>query len=171
MVSLSDIEIGIGTSSWGPSLIWNFGDGYDASDLREAFTQIISHPNILLDTAEIYGLGQSEQFIGLFSEETGKRPFTATKFFPFPWRGHWRTLPNALRASIHRLKTAQVDLYQIHNRLPPVPIEVWIHGLAAVAEQGLTRAVGVSNYDVSHTKRAHTALRRRGLHLASNQVR
>ena len=64
-----------------------------------------------------------------------------------------------------------MDLYQIHWPTPLVPVDTWMDGLADAFEQGLIRAAGVSNFSVLQTRRAHAALARRGVPLASNQVR
>jgi aryl-alcohol dehydrogenase-like predicted oxidoreductase len=61
-------------------------------------------------------------------------------------------------------------LYQIHFPYSPVSVETWMGALADAVETGLTRAVGVSNFSSSQTIRAHAALARRGVPLASNQV-
>ncbi|MEJ2600612.1 MAG: aldo/keto reductase [Anaerolineales bacterium] len=63
-----------------------------------------------------------------------------------------------------------VDLYQIHWPFPPIPIETWAEGLADAIEMGLTRAVGVSNFNEEQMRRAYSTLAARGVHLSSNQV-
>jgi aryl-alcohol dehydrogenase-like predicted oxidoreductase len=94
----------------------------------------------------------------------------ATKFMPYPWRLWKGALLSKLRASLARLGLERVDLYQIHWPFLPVPIEVWANALADAVEAGLTRAVGVSNYNSAQMLRAHSALAKRGIPLASNQV-
>ena len=100
----------------------------------------------------------------------GQPAVVATKFFPVPWRLGKGSLLRALRGSLKRLGMQQVDLYQIHFPLPPVSTETWMDGLADAVQAGMTRAVGVSNYNVEQTRRAHAALAKRGVPLASNQV-
>ncbi|MEN9220727.1 MAG: aldo/keto reductase, partial [Thermostichales cyanobacterium GMQP_bins_62] len=94
----------------------------------------------------------------------------ATKIMPFPWRLGPQATRQALLASLKRLAIPQVDLYQIHWPLPPMAIEVWMEWLVPLVQQGLTRAVGVSNYSASQLRRAHQALAQYGIPLASNQV-
>jgi aryl-alcohol dehydrogenase-like predicted oxidoreductase len=89
---------------------------------------------------------------------------------PFPWRLNRRSLLRALRGSLKRLGLAQVDLYQVHQPLPPVNVETWMAAMAEAVQAGLTRAVGVSNYDQSRMQRAFDALAREGVRLAGNQV-
>ena len=79
-------------------------------------------------------------------------------------------LLSKLRASLARLGLERVDLYQIHWPFSPVPIETWANALADAIAAGLTRAVGVSNYNSAQMLRAHSALSKRGISLASNQV-
>jgi aryl-alcohol dehydrogenase-like predicted oxidoreductase len=94
----------------------------------------------------------------------------ASKFMPYPWRLRKGLLLSKLRASLARLGLERVDLYQIHWPFRPVPIEQWAGALADAVEAGLTRAVGVSNYNSEQMLRAHAVLEKRGIALASNQV-
>ena len=162
--------LGIGTWSWGDSMVWGFGKGYAEADLRAAFDATLASGITFFDTAEIYGWGKSERFLGKFVRESGHKVIIATKFFPFPWRLRKGALLQALRGSLDRLGIDQVDLYQIHWPFPPVAIETWMDGMADAVQAGLTKAIGVSNYNVEQTQRAHAALAKRGVPLASNQV-
>ncbi len=162
--------IGIGTWAWGDRIWWGYGRGYTDADLRAAFQASLEAGIHFFDTAEVYGLGRSERLLGRFIREAGRPVVVATKFFPFPWRLGRRSLLRALRGSLKRLGMQQVDLYQIHWPFPPVPIETWMDALADAMEAGLVRAVGVSNYSVEQMQKAHEALARRGVPLASNQV-
>jgi len=94
----------------------------------------------------------------------------ATKFMPYPWRLWKGALLSKLRASLARLGLERVDLYQIHWPFSPLPIELWANALADAVEAGLTRAVGVSNYNSAQMLRAHSVLSKRGIPLASNQA-
>jgi aryl-alcohol dehydrogenase-like predicted oxidoreductase len=167
---LRQIEVGLGTWQWGDQFMWNYGRGYGEADLRAAFDTSQSAGIILFDTAEVYGLGRSEKYLGQFLRAAPAPALVATKFFPFPWRWSKGALPRALRGSLARLGRPAVDLYQIHWPFPPVAIETWMDALADAAEAGLIRAAGVSNYNPAQTRRAYTALQQRGLPLASNQV-
>jgi aryl-alcohol dehydrogenase-like predicted oxidoreductase len=187
--------LGIGTWAWGDKLVWGYGQGYNDANLREVFDTASAAGINLFDTAEVYGLGQSETLLGKFIRQAeccecppsrsgevsglcergaeGQNmdcPIVATKFMPFPWRLGKRALLRALRKSLRRLQLACVDLYQIHWPIPLVALETWMDALADAVEAGLTRAVGVSNYSAEQMGRAHNALARRGVRLASNQV-
>lgn len=162
--------MGVGAWAWGDRLVWGYGRGYSQADLRAAFQASLELGVNLFDTAEVYGWGRSERLLGQFVREAGQQVKVATKFMPFPWRLHRRSVLTALRSSLDRLGLSRVDLYQIHSPFSPIPIETWMAGLAEAATAGLTRTVGVSNYNVEQTRRAHAALARRGVPLASNQV-
>jgi aryl-alcohol dehydrogenase-like predicted oxidoreductase len=170
MVPLADVEIGMGTSSWGSGPMWGFGRDYTAKDLQEAFAVAQSN-GVLIDTAEIYGRGQSERFIGQFNTHATQPVPIATKFFPFPWRWTPQSLMGALRASLARLQTARVSLYQIHWPLPPVSATSWMKAMTQAAELGLIEYIGVSNYDRDLTLKAFNTLKRFGVMLAANQVK
>jgi aryl-alcohol dehydrogenase-like predicted oxidoreductase len=174
----TDIRIsplGLGTWQWGDRMMWGYGKTHTDSDIHEAFHVSLQSGVSFFDTAEVYGKGRSEQLLGACLKEAGQSPLgaplvVATKFMPYPWRLRKGILLSKLRASLARLKLERVDLYQIHWPFPPVPIETWANALADAVEAGLTRAVGVSNYNSAQMLRAHSALSKRGVLLASNQV-
>ena len=171
---LHQIEIGLGAWAWGDRMVWNYGRGYTDSDIEAGFKVSLENGVNFVDTAEIYGNGRSERLLGQFvknAAQNSARPvFVATKFFPMPWRWTSTSVTGALRASLERLDMERVDLYQIHMPSPIVPIETYAEGLASAQQRGLTRAVGVSNYDKSQMLRAHKALAKFNVPLASNQV-
>ena len=162
--------LGVGTWQWGDNMIWGYGKGYAEGEIKAAFDVSIAGGITFFDTAEAYGQGKSERFLGRFIAGNGLRPVVATKFMPLPWRMSKGQLLNALRKSLERLGLAQVDLYQMHWPFPPRPVEFWADALADAVHAGLARAVGVSNYSTDQMRRAHTVLAERGVALASNQV-
>jgi aryl-alcohol dehydrogenase-like predicted oxidoreductase len=162
--------LGIGAWSWGDRMLWGFGKGYDESDIRAAFEACLQAGINFYDTAEVYGLGQSEKMIGRFLQ-TKERPVQiATKFFPFPFRLTKGSLLRALRGSLSRLGVKSVELYQIHQPYSLMPNRTRMEAMAEAVRDGLIRAVGVSNYNVAQTLQAAQVLERLGLPLASNQV-
>ncbi len=167
---LHNAELGLGAWSWGDRSMWNYGHGYTDADIEAAFHTSIDGGVNLVDTAEVYGSGRSERLLGQFLKTTQTPVLVATKFMPFPWRINRKGLANALHRSLERLGLDHVDLYQIHWPFPPYPVELWVEEMAKVAKAGLTRTVGVSNYDRNQMQRAYTVLTRYGLPLASNQV-
>ena len=165
--------LGLRIWQWGDTMMWGYGKGYGDADLKPVYDATLAAGINFIDTAEMYGRGRSERMVGQFMRETPTardQVVLATKFAPLPWRLTPGRLLSALRASLNRLGLSQVDLYQIHWPYTPVSIEMWMNALADAVEAGLTRAVGVSNFSPSQTLRAHAALAKRGVPLASNQV-
>lgn len=163
-------HLGVGAWAWGDQRFWKFGRDYNEADIRAAFDASLAAGVNFFDTAEVYGNGRSERYLGSFILGVSQPVIVATKFFPFPWRLSKSTLLSALRNSLERLNLQSVDLYQIHWPFPPIPVETWAEALAQVVQLGLARAVGVSNYSLEQMQRASAALAKRGVVLASNQV-
>jgi aryl-alcohol dehydrogenase-like predicted oxidoreductase len=162
--------LGTGTWSWGDSLYWGFGKGYGEQEIHEAFLASVRAGIDFFDTAEVYGFGKSEKFIGQFARAKSAHIQVATKFFPMPWRVTRGQIVRALRGSLKRLDMARVDLYQIHWATPLLSVETMMDGMAESVEKGLTRAVGVSNFNAAQTRRAHAQLAKHNIPLASNQI-
>ncbi|MEL6164743.1 MAG: aldo/keto reductase, partial [Cyanobacteria bacterium J06628_3] len=76
----------LGTWAWGDKLFWNYGSDYGSEQVEEAFNAAIEAGITFFDTAEVYGLGLSEELLGKFIKKTDKRIQIATKFGPLPWR-------------------------------------------------------------------------------------
>ena len=164
--------LGTGTWTWGDRMPWSdrMSWGYtqtsSVSDLQAAFDASVKGGVDFFDTAEVYGNGSSEQFLGQFIRESGRQVVVSTKFMPHPWKFRRSALMRSLKASLDRLGLERVDLYLIHWPFPPRAVEVWAEELANAVDAGLVRAVGVSNYSVSQMERAHTVLARRGIPIA-----
>ena len=169
--------LGVGTWAWGDSSTWGMGT-YDTTftrdTIREAWDASIDAGVTLIDTAEIYGGGESERIIGsLLAADPGRaaRAVVATKFMPSPRKlDVKRSLLRAARSSLSRLGLPSVDLYQIHGPISLRSHAALADALAAAHGEGLVRAVGVSNYSAAETRSMARALERRGLRLATNQI-
>jgi len=164
------IELGIGTWAWGDRLVWNYGNGYSDIDVAESFKNAVDNGIRFFDTAEIYGQGKSESFLGRLMEDHGESLVVATKMMPYPWRLHPDVLQRRLEASLERLGLDKVQLYQMHFPLPPVPLRTWMERMLDLQKKGLVEAIGVSNYDLRQTLECHEVLSNNGSRLASNQV-
>ncbi len=156
--NLRQAELGLGTWSWGDRTLWNFGHGYAETDIEQAFQVSVAAGVTLMDTAEVYGGGRSERFLGQFLKSTQTPVFVATKFMPYPWRLNQGALIRSLDNSLERLGLDCVDLYQIHWPFPPLPVEFWVEALAQVVKSGKARTVGVSNYSKMQMQRAYSIL-------------
>jgi aryl-alcohol dehydrogenase-like predicted oxidoreductase len=164
--------IGFGTWAWGDSLFWGYGKDYGEADLKLAFQAAINKGITFLDTAEIYGLGKSEELLGKFIKETNATTQIASKYMPLPWRFRSEDLADAVTASLKRLRMPSMDLYQVHWPFPSLlSQEGLMNALADEVEQGRIKAIGVSNYNAEQMREAHKLLARRGIPLAVNQMR
>jgi aryl-alcohol dehydrogenase-like predicted oxidoreductase len=163
-------EMGLGAWQWGDKLFWQYGQTHSEQDCLEAFQASIDAGIRFVDTAEAYGSGRSERLLGQFLKVTDQPVLIATKFLPFPWRLTKKTLLQAMSQSLTRLGVDTVDLYQMHQSFPPVSIETWMDAMAEGVAQGLTRTVGVSNYNQTQMLRAYSALAQKNVPLAANQM-
>ncbi|MBW4561761.1 MAG: aldo/keto reductase [Mojavia pulchra JT2-VF2] len=162
----------IGTWAWGDQLFWSYGDGYGLEQLREAFTAALEAGVTFFDTAEIYGLGKSEEFLGQFMQQAQQPVQIATKFGPLPWRFTGQSVSDALTDSLKRLQVEQVALYQVHWPFTFfLSQETLMNALADEVKRGRIAAVGVSNYSAAQMREAQQILASRGIPLAVNQVR
>jgi aryl-alcohol dehydrogenase-like predicted oxidoreductase len=123
------------------------------------------------DTAESYGSGRSEQALAAALKKLGKSPgdvVIATKWMPF-----FRTAPSILKTIDTRLTNLGgygIDLHQIHHPVSFSSTASQMRAMARLAEKGLIRHIGVSNFSARNMLAAKRALIDRNLALASNQV-
>ena len=168
-------SLGIGTWAWGDKLFWNYGTPDDAEQVRSAFFTALDAGVTFFDTAEVYGLGESERLIGKFLKEGGDRAAKiqiATKYMPLPWRFGTQVVRDAITASLDRLQVKKVALYQVHQPVSFLTSQKdLMHTLADEVEKGRIEAVGISNYSAAQMREAHGYLAERGVKLAVNQVR
>lgn len=162
----------IGTWAWGDKFFWNYGDRYGPEQLQEAFTAALEAGVTFFDTAEVYGMGKSEKFLGQFLQQTQQSVQIATKFGPLPWRFTAQSVSDALTASLKRLQLQQIALYQVHWPFAFfLSQKTLMNALADEVKRGRIAAVGVSNYSAEQMRDAHQILAVRGVPLAVNQVR
>ncbi|MFF6993999.1 aldo/keto reductase [Streptomyces sp. NPDC008313] len=138
-------RIGLGTLTWGRDT-----DEHDAADLLKVFWEA---GGTLVDTADVYGDGEAEYLLGRLMEGLVPRRdlVVSTKAGSVPdpdrrfdgSRGH---LLAALDASLQRLGTDYVDLWQIHAFDPCTPLEETLQALDLAVSSGRARYVGVSNF-------------------------
>ena len=162
--------LGVGTWQWGDSRFWGYGRDYTRDEIVGAYRASRDSGLNFFDTAEIYGRGVSERNLGELVRADPQPVIVGTKYAPLPGRWTARTVKSACEASLRRLGLPRVDLYQIHWPYTTISIDALMNALADLAEAGKVRAVGVSNFSAAQMERAHRALDRRGVPLASNQV-
>lgn len=164
--------LGIGTWAWGDSLFWGYGSDYGEKEVQNAFEAALAAGATFFDTAEVYGLGESERLLGKFSQQTRQPVQIATKYFPLPWRFNGSAVAEALTASLERLGVEQIALYQVHTPFNFLMSEqALMEALAQEVKRGRILTVGVSNYSATQMKQAHDLLAQYDVPLAVNQVR
>jgi aryl-alcohol dehydrogenase-like predicted oxidoreductase len=99
----------------------------------------------LFDTAEIYAQGRSEEVVGNWLKSRGKRQrlILATKVAKGLTR---ERVTSSCEASLRRLQTDYIDLFQVHHFDNENPLEETLAGLDELVKQGKVRAIGCSNY-------------------------
>ncbi len=163
--------LGLGTWAWGDSLFWQYGEAYGVDDVRAAFEKSLTAGVNFLDTAEVYGLGKSEEIIGDLMRSDPRPVVVATKYMPLPWRFSAQSVADALTASLKRLKLPSVALYQVHWPFDFfMSQKTLMNALADEVDQGRIQTIGVSNYSAKQMREAHSYLAARGIPLAVNQV-
>jgi aryl-alcohol dehydrogenase-like predicted oxidoreductase len=156
--------IGLGCWQFG-SMEWGYGKEYLEKDAIEIVHRALDLGITLIDTAEIYGFGKSERAVGRALEGRRDEAFIATKVFPVAPVAP--IVERRGRASARRLGVDTIDLYQIHQPNPVVPIGSQMAGMRRLQETGVVRHVGVSNFSLGKWKAAEAA---HGSPVISNQV-
>jgi aryl-alcohol dehydrogenase-like predicted oxidoreductase len=124
-----------------------------------------------IDTAEIYGSGESEKAVALGLQAAAVAPgevLITTKWMPVMRRA--KSIPKSAMKSTERLDPYPIDLYLIHRPESLSSIDTQMDEMAKLIDAGTIRAVGVSNFSASRMIKAHEALSERGLPLAANQM-
>lgn len=131
----------------------NFGMRIDAEQTRAVVGRALDEGITLLDTADIYGgRGKSEEMLGKALGSRRHEVIVASKFGmamgdgPYQKGGSRRYIMAAVEASLRRLGTDYIDLYQIHAPDPLTPQEETLAALDAIVRAGKVRYIGSSNF-------------------------
>jgi diketogulonate reductase-like aldo/keto reductase len=145
---------------------WNIGDSA-ASRAAEIATlrRGIDCGMTMIDTAEMYGSGRSENLVGEAIEGQREQVYLVSKVLPS--NASLEGTVRACEASLKRLRTDVLDLYLLHWR-GRYPLHETIRGFERLLEQGKIRAWGVSNFDVDDMEELFTTPG--GTACAANQV-
>jgi len=144
---------------------WPFGGGYDWGPLdeKEAQKAVLAALETgirLIDTAPVYGNGQSEEFLGRVLLGRRADVFLASKC-GLVKNGSWtdhdlhpQTIRKQLTETLSRLQTDYLDLYQIHYPDPKIPLDEAIGTLVRLQEEGKIRAIGLCNVSAAQIRAA-----------------
>lgn len=128
----------------------NFGRRVDAAGTARIVSAALEEGITFFDTADIYGGGQSEEMLGAALKGRREEALIATKFGHSSGgaghsggsRGYIRI---AVEASLRRLDTDWIDLYQLHTPDPATPVEETLEALTDLVSEGKIRCAGSSN--------------------------
>jgi aryl-alcohol dehydrogenase-like predicted oxidoreductase len=133
----------------------NFGGRLDADQTKSVVEAALDAGVTLFDTADIYGGGQSEEFLGRGLGSHRDEIVLATKFGmdmqgangpDFGARGSRRYIRRAVESSLRRLGTDWIDLYQMHAPDGRTPITETLDALSELVAEGKVRYIGNSNF-------------------------
>jgi aryl-alcohol dehydrogenase-like predicted oxidoreductase len=150
----------IGLGCWGMS--GSYGPGDDAESMR-TLDRALDLGITLFDTADSYGAGHNEAFVGAALRGRRAGLTVATKFgrqvggtpggLVFDGRPYY--VRSACEASLRRLGIDTIDLYYYHRIDPTVPIEDTVGAMAELVAAGKVRALGLSEASADHIRRAN----------------
>ena len=151
--SLSVTVVGIGCN--------NFGARIDEKRTEEVVNAALAAGINFFDTADAYGEGKSEELLGRFLGGRRSQVIVATKFgLEMAGQGSGARpeyIRKAFDASLRRLKTAYIDLYQLHKPDPNVPIGETLGALDDLVKAGKMREIGCSNFSAQQLREAAAA--------------
>ncbi len=143
--SLKASQVGLGCN--------NFGMRIDLEATRAVLHAALDAGVTFWDTADLYGGTKSEDFIGQILGPRRKEVTLATKFGGIAYMSkkgeHWGArdyINSCVEASLRRLQTDWIDLYQVHFPDTQTPIEETLAALDDLVKQGKVRAIGCSNF-------------------------
>ena len=144
----------------------NFGVRLDEAHTEEVINAAIDDGINLFDTADTYAAGRSEELIGRFLAGRRSQVKIATKFgLEVPGQGKGARpeyVRRAFEASLKRLRTDYVDLYQQHVPDSDVPIAETLGALNELVVSGQVREIGCSNFSAQQLREAESTATRLG---------
>lgn len=168
-------ELCLGTMTFGPSGqkgLYQDIAGMEQSTADAIVKRCLDAGVNFFDTADVYTLGHSERMLGQALKNLGvlrKDVVIATKMFNPSGtgpndrgasRGH---IMDSVEASLERLQTNYIDLYQVHANDPVTPLEETLRAFDDLISRGLVRYIGVSNWPAWRIAKAHGIAQRHGL--------
>jgi aryl-alcohol dehydrogenase-like predicted oxidoreductase len=141
----------------------NLGRRIDEARAREVVEAALDAGITLIDTADVYGGGLSEEYLGRILEGRRDRVVVATKFGSGlgggkPGGGRPEYVRQTIEGSLRRLRTDRIDLYQMHQPDASTPISDTLEVLAELVHEGKVRELGCSNFTAEQIREAESAV-------------
>ena len=163
---LGRTDVKVSTIGMGTWRIGSFRSSEEREGQVRALRKGIELGMNLIDTAEMYHHGRSEEVVADAVKGLRKDVIIASKVSPENL--HHDDVIRACNASLRRLDTSYIDLYQVHWPNPSVPIRETMSAMEELVRGGAIRFIGVSNFSVAETAAASEALAKE--EVVSNQV-
>ncbi|MEQ7125228.1 aldo/keto reductase [Actinopolymorpha sp. B11F2] len=132
---------------------WRFGDESDEQTSHRILDEFVAAGGTFIDTADVYGYNRSEEIIGTWLEGQSRDDLVvATKVYAEAGPGQLvqgagrKHILTAVEASLRRLRTDYIDLYQVHVFDDVTPLEETLSTLDGLVKSGKVRFIGASNY-------------------------
>lgn len=170
-LKVSPVGLGVIQFAGGSGALQNIIPAIPEEDRIEILRTALEGGINWFDTAELYGAGRSEKYLAQALDELGEigqRAIIATKWSPY--LRFASNLKKTIQERIDKLNPYPIGLYQIHNPKSFSSPKAEMNAMADLVEEGMIKAVGVSNFNPDQMRLAHKTLQKRGLGLASNQV-
>jgi aryl-alcohol dehydrogenase-like predicted oxidoreductase len=146
-----------------------FGQGESEDEANEILDAAWAGGITTYDTADAYGGGRSETWLGRWLARTGHAVVLSTKVFhsvegdPDDHGLAPDRIRRQIRGSLERLGVERVDLYLVHEPDPATPLEDTLRAFDELVREGLVGAIGTSNVDLAYLEEAHAICEREGL--------
>lgn len=153
--SLQVSAVGLGCNNFG----WRIG----AAETQAVVDAALDAGINFFDTADMYGAGQSEEFLGRALGSRRDKVIIATKFgLPMDEQRKGAKpayVRQAIEDSLRRLGTDRIDLYQLHKPDPETPIADTLAALDELVKAGKVREIGCSNFSAEQLREAEAAVK------------
>lgn len=164
----------IGAWPWGDKATFHWKDD-ELPAVREAWKALLDNGINHIDTAQVYGSGESERICGELVKGMSRESFVMqTKFWVLPDDPtvvkDWKNAPlTTLKSSLERCGLESMDVYMVHGHIHPQSIATIAKSLADSVDQGLAKTVAVANYSKDDMLTMQSELAKYGVPLAANQ--
>jgi aryl-alcohol dehydrogenase-like predicted oxidoreductase len=163
--SLEVPVVGLGCNNFG----WRIGPEESAAVVDAAIDAGVN----FFDTADVYGEGKSEEFLGRALGTRRREIIIATKFGikmgPFEGSAKPAYVRHSVEESLRRLRTDYIDLYQLHKPDPETPMADTLGALDELVRAGKVREIGCSNFSADQLRDAEASASPSGARYVSVQ--